>query len=233
MALTDVTLANPSDGDVMTWSAPSGGVEGRWKNKPPSGGGATTLAALTDVAVSAPADRQSLVYDLAMAKWVNGLAALTVEQLSDAAISGAASGDGLVWNGSSWTNIPLVIEGNLTINSLAAGQTIKWDGFTWVNTDFPNAGTGSTNAVAGAATLNTVAGVVHSEALVAQTSYTLTLTNSQIATTSIVLFNVYGLVGGPVDATIVSKIVNNGNVVLAVSFPSYTGQLYFDFAVHN
>ena len=43
----------------------------------------------------------------------------------------------------------------------------------------------------------------------------------------------YGLVGGPVDATIVSKIVNNGNVVLAVSFPSYTGQLYFDFAVHN
>jgi hypothetical protein len=50
--------------DLCLWNQGSGGGGG--------GGGSSTLAGLTDVDISNPSDGQTLVYDAASEKWVNG-----------------------------------------------------------------------------------------------------------------------------------------------------------------
>ena len=50
--------------DLCLWNQGSGGGGG--------GGGSSTLAGLTDVDISNPSDGQSMVYDAATEKWVNG-----------------------------------------------------------------------------------------------------------------------------------------------------------------
>lgn len=48
--------------DLCLWNQGSGG----------GGGGSSTLSGLTDVDISNPTDGQTLVYDAASSKWVNG-----------------------------------------------------------------------------------------------------------------------------------------------------------------
>ena len=92
-------------------------------------------------------------------------------------------------------------------------------------------GTGAVTAVAGAATLNQCSGVITSEALVAQTTYTLTLTNSFIASTSTVLVNLTDSAG--LGVVLVSTTPAAGQVTIAVSMASLTGTVKFAFAVFN
>lgn len=92
-------------------------------------------------------------------------------------------------------------------------------------------GHGAVTAVAGAATLNTSSGVVTSEALVAQTSYTLTLTNSVVASTSTVLIaaaNSAGLVTWPVTV-----VPSSGSVAITVGMATLTGTVLIWFIVVN
>jgi hypothetical protein len=93
-------------------------------------------------------------------------------------------------------------------------------------------GTGTATAVAGAATINFPAGIVTSEALTGATTYVLTLTNSLIKATSVVVFNVVESTGaaGPIDHSVV---VTAGQAVFTVSMAALTGTLVFNFAVFN
>jgi hypothetical protein len=92
-------------------------------------------------------------------------------------------------------------------------------------------GTGTTTAVAGAATLNKNGGVVTSEGLTAATTYTLTLTNSNILSGSVVLVNATDSAGVGV---ILSRVtVSAGSVAIVVTMAALTGTVMIAFAVHN
>ena len=86
-------------------------------------------------------------------------------------------------------------------------------------------------AAVGAATLNTNAGVITSESLTGATSYSLTLSNSRVLSTSVVLVNVVDSAGAAVSLT--SLAITNGQVVAGVSMVALTGTLKFYFAVFN
>jgi hypothetical protein len=91
---------------------------------------------------------------------------------------------------------------------------------------------GTATAVAGAATLNKYAGEVTSEALVAATTYALTLSNSLIVVGSIVLVNVTESTGAA-GVTLLSKAITAGQIVIDVSMAALTGTLKFDFIIAN
>ena len=93
-------------------------------------------------------------------------------------------------------------------------------------------GTDTATAVAGAATINETAGVVTSEALVAQTAYTLTLTNSRIAATSTVIITVW-LDDAAIAATVRTITLGAGSATIVVGFASHTGVVKIAFAVFN
>lgn len=97
----------------------------------------------------------------------------------------------------------------------------------------PITGSGTATAVAGAATLNKQNGTVTSEALVAATTYTLTLTNSVILSTSTVMVNLYTSAGSSWFVT--GKTVSAGQVVITMAtlVGSITGTIFIDFAVFN
>lgn len=92
-------------------------------------------------------------------------------------------------------------------------------------------GHGSTTAVAGAATLNTGSGVVTSETLSSATTYTLTLTNSRIVSTSTVIVNATDSAGTAVALTSVTP--GSGSAVIAVAMTALTGTVKIAFAVFN
>ena len=92
-------------------------------------------------------------------------------------------------------------------------------------------GHGAVTAVAGAATLNASSGVITSEALVAATSYTLTLTNSGIVSTSTVLATPYN--SAALAVFIKSITPGSGQVVIVVGMAALTGTVVIPFVVVN
>ena len=93
---------------------------------------------------------------------------------------------------------------------------------------------GSATAVAGAATLNTLAGQVTSESLSSATTYTLTLTNSQIKSTSTVLVTGYP---NPITSLWLISGISPANGSVTISLANltapFTGTLQINFAVFN
>jgi hypothetical protein len=116
--------------------------------------------------------------------------------------SGAATIGGLLTAAAS-----AAITGAATVSGLITGGTLKLD-----------TGTKTATAVAGAATLNKSSGVITSEAIetAAAAEYTLTLTNSTIAATDIVLASVWNGSNnvGPIRVTTVTP--GSGSVVIKV-----------------
>lgn len=92
-------------------------------------------------------------------------------------------------------------------------------------------GSNSTTAVAGAATLNTAAGVVTSEALSGATTYTLTLTNSQITATSTIHVSPFD--GATTGVQVTSITPSTGQVVIVLAMVALTGTVKIPFAVFN
>jgi hypothetical protein len=92
-------------------------------------------------------------------------------------------------------------------------------------------GSGSAVAISGAATLNQDSGVITSEALIAATSYTLTLTNSNILSTSTVIVNQTNSANLPV--TLASVTPASGSVVIVVGMAALTGTVKISFIVCN
>jgi len=95
------------------------------------------------------------------------------------------------------------------------------------------AGHGAQTAVAGAATLNQGSGVITSEGLTAATTYTLTLTNSFVASTSTVLVTVWSSAGISIPVNIGSITPGSGSVIIVVGMAALTGTLNIAFAVFN
>lgn len=95
----------------------------------------------------------------------------------------------------------------------------------------PAQGPGTAIAVSGAATLNTQNGRITSEALTGATTYTLTLTNSVILSTSTVMVNLIDSAHGAVALT--NKTVTSGQVVVVMTMSALTGTVLVDFAVFN
>jgi hypothetical protein len=71
--LTDVTLTNLADGEVLKYNATSQ----KWENSA-SGGGSSTLEDLTDVEITSPTQGQNLTYDAVNNKWINTTTTATV-----------------------------------------------------------------------------------------------------------------------------------------------------------
>ena len=92
-------------------------------------------------------------------------------------------------------------------------------------------GHGAVTAVAGAATLNASSGVITSEALIAATSYTLTLTNSGVVSTSTVLVTPYDSAGLAVFVKSITP--GSGSVVAVVGMAALTGTVVIPFVVVN
>lgn len=93
------------------------------------------------------------------------------------------------------------------------------------------AGTGTTTAAAGAATLDKVSGIVTSEALVAAVTYTLTLTNSFVSASSVVMVVPIASTGIAVPITSITE--GSGSVVIVVTSAALTGTIKFRFQVNN
>jgi hypothetical protein len=92
-------------------------------------------------------------------------------------------------------------------------------------------GHGAVTAVAGGATLNASAGLVTSESLSGATTYTLTLINNVVITTSILLVAAYT---GTTVANVTNISPSNGSATIVISFASaYTGTVKISFLVSN
>lgn len=120
-----------------------------------------------------------------------------------------------------------------TVTSLTAGSGIVLTPSTITGAGSIAAaqGSGSAAATSGAATLNQGSGVITSEALVGAVTYTLTLTNSKIASTSTVLVNATNSASLPVTLTSVTP--GTGSVVIVVGMAALTGTVKIAFAVFN
>jgi hypothetical protein len=95
-------------------------------------------------------------------------------------------------------------------------------------------GHGTVTAVAGAATLNAGAGVVTTEALVAATTYTLTLTSDFIVgSTSVVFAIASNATGGVPPPTVTSIAEGSGTVVIVFAMSALTGTFKIRFAIFN
>jgi hypothetical protein len=101
-----------------------------------SSSGATTLATLTDVTLTSPANNQILKYN--GTKWVNGQDALA--RLSDVALTSPTLNQVLTFNGTNWVNASattgastLATLTDVQLTTLAANQVLKYNGTKWVN----------------------------------------------------------------------------------------------------
>lgn len=72
----------------------------------------------------------------------------SINDLGDVAISGTIEGQGLVWNGTNWSNttIPLSLDGltDVVITSATPNQVLKFNGTNWVNDESPSSISGTT-----------------------------------------------------------------------------------------
>ena len=101
---------------------------------------------------------------------------------------------------------------------------------TWTVSSTPSS-TGAVTAVAGAALLNTVSGTVTSEALTSATTYTLTLSDNLINSTSKILVNATDSAGQPVTLTSITP--GSGTASIVVGMPALTGTVLITFAIQN
>jgi hypothetical protein len=94
-------------------------------------------------------------------------------------------------------------------------------------------GHGAQTAATGAATLNQGSGVITTEALVAATTYTLTLTNSLIVATSTVIAIASDATGAVVPPTVTSIVEGSATVTIVFAMLALTGTFKIRFAVFN
>lgn len=109
--LTDVTISNPADGQVLKYNSASE----KWENGAGGGGGASTMSDLTDTAIASPTTGQILQYS-SVNKWTNvSLPSVgDLDDLSDVTISTPSSGQALVYSSvGQWVNgnVPKVTNG--------------------------------------------------------------------------------------------------------------------------
>jgi hypothetical protein len=86
-------------------------------------------------------------------------------------------------------------------------------------------------AVSGGATLNATAGLVTSESLAGASTYTLTLINSSVVSTSVLLVTLYT---GSTVVNLTNIAPSNGSVTITLGFASsFTGTVKIAFVVSN
>jgi hypothetical protein len=166
--LTDVAISGTeADGDILyytgsVWDHLARGSVGQvltatsssinWETPTT---GSTTLAALTDTAISSPVTGDYLRYNAGLGDWVN----INGIQVTDLTVSGETEGDVIYHNGTSYTRLPKGSDGqvltatsstvnwetpttgsttlggltDVTITSATTGDYLRYDGAAWVN----------------------------------------------------------------------------------------------------
>lgn len=128
--LGDVLVTSIADTQVLAWDAASS----KWKNVNQSGGGVTTLAALTDVSLTSPSSGQVLYYNSGASKWENET--LNIETLADVLVTSVADGQVLAWNAASskWKNVnqsggvtTLAALTDVSLTSPSSGQVLYYN----------------------------------------------------------------------------------------------------------
>ena len=102
--LTDVTIAAPTNNQVLTYDSNAG----KWVNANAQSS-VSDLDDLTDVTITTPVDQQVLTYDSNSGEWINANAqggVTQLDQLSDVTISAPTDGQSLVYdsNAGEWVN---------------------------------------------------------------------------------------------------------------------------------
>ena len=140
--LTDVTITSVSTNQVIGWNGT------KWVNQTPSGGGATTLSALTDVNVTEGSgiNGYSLTWNNATSKWVAtnivaGTGSLSAILAGGTSVDTAATSLNIVGAASVTTashavtaTFKMASLNDVTITSLTTNQVLAWNGTAWVNT---------------------------------------------------------------------------------------------------
>lgn len=160
----------------------------------------------------------------------------TAQAIANLAITGALTANKIPKAASATTASDSTItdNGGVTIGSPTGGAkgagTLNIDSGLYLD-GVAASGADVVVAAAGAATLNTPAGKVTSEALIAATSYTLTLTNSCISATSIVTVNATNSANLPVTVNTITE--GSGSVVILVGMAGLTGTVIIRYHVSN
>lgn len=120
--MTDVTLAGPSNGQVLTYNG------ALWVNATPTSG---NLNSITDVVLTAPVSGEVLSYN--GVNWVNNaIPALAINDLTDVSISSVATNEILAWTGTMWANTDSPTFDALTVTNQVTATTIS-DGTLSIN----------------------------------------------------------------------------------------------------
>jgi alpha-tubulin suppressor-like RCC1 family protein len=134
--LTDVTITNAQDLDILIYDA----VSSEWKNGPNvSALGAKILNDLTDVTITSGtlANTNFLVYN--GTRWVNQNA--VISRLFDVTITSPVNDEVLTYNNGVWKNIALSLVTSVsdlsdtTITSPQNGQALVYQSGSWINQD--------------------------------------------------------------------------------------------------
>jgi hypothetical protein len=148
----------------------------------------------------------------------------TPSSVSVATVAGAkltlAPAGGVTING------PTVIGG-----SQPTQATLTYQGSNTWGVAIQAGNSGTATAVSGAATLNTISGIVTSESLTAATTYTLTLADSLISSSSVVVVNATD--SSSTAVTLTSVTPSSGQVVIVVGMTALTGTVKFAYQVNN
>jgi hypothetical protein len=151
--LTDVSIASPTNAQVLTFDS----ATGQWRNLvlviPPQ-----PLEWLTDVLTSSPATGDALVWDNVARHWHNAPVSTSLAGLTDCTIASPVLNQVLTWNGTKWVNQNPPTGGgggsstlagltDVNISAPADAQVLTYDGPSskWMNK--PSAGGGGGSAL--------------------------------------------------------------------------------------
>lgn len=125
---SDVNVPTPVAGDLLSWDSGTS----QWVNVTRASvlaGHNHTFDSLSDVNMTGKVDGSVPVWDTTTSRYIPDL--LSLDDLSDVTISAPTTGQGLIWNGSSWVN-----------GTVAATVTAAW-GYFYSNSSGFLAGSGS------------------------------------------------------------------------------------------
>jgi len=93
------------------------------------------LSGLQDVNITTPSSGETLLYDAATSKWVNGTAVSALDDLTDVVITAPDIQNTLIYDGTNWINLPNSLDNlsDVVISTATADDVLLYDGTNWIN----------------------------------------------------------------------------------------------------